>query len=95
MEAVLKRCAELGVAVEHNAAPPRADLSDLNLRKAKALGCKISINSDAHTTGELDRMPFGITQLRRAWLTAADVLNTLDADAFLSALRPRPTTVRA
>ncbi len=95
LDAVLKRCAELGVAVEHNAAPPRADLNDLNLRKAKALGCKISINSDAHTTGELDRMPFGITQLRRAWLTPEDVINTLDADAFLAALRPRPVGVKA
>lgn len=93
LDAVLRRCAELGVAVEHNAAPARADLHDLNLRKAKALGCKISVNTDAHSIEDLDKMRFGITQLRRAWLTAADVLNTLDADGFLAALRPRPTTV--
>ncbi len=90
LHAVLKRCAELGVAVEHNAAPPRADLSDSNLRLAKELGCKISVNTDAHATAELDRMRFGITQLRRAWLSPADVVNTLDADAFLAALRPHP-----
>ncbi len=90
LHAVLKRCAELGVAVEHNAAPPRADLSDSNLRLAKELGCKISVNTDAHAIAELDRMRFGITQLRRAWLSPADVVNTLDADAFLAALRPRP-----
>jgi len=92
LDIVLRRAAELGVAVEHNAAPARADLSDRNLRRAKELGCKISINTDAHATGELDKMRFGITQLRRAWLTAADVLNTLDAEAFLSALRPRPVS---
>ncbi len=86
LHAVLKRCAELGVAVEHNAAPPRADLSDSNLRLAKELGCKISVNTDAHATTELDRMRFGITQLRRAWLSPADVINTLDAQAFLAAL---------
>lgn len=90
MDAVLKRCAGLGVAVEHNAAPARADLSDLNLRKAKSHGCKISVNTDAHTTGELRLMRYGITQLRRAWLTRADVINTLDAADFLKALRPRP-----
>ena len=94
LEAVLRRCAELGVAVEHNAAPARADLNDLNLRKAKALGCKISVNTDAHSIEDLAKMRFGITQLRRAWLTASDVLNTLGADAFLAALRPRPA-VRA
>lgn len=90
LHAVLKRCAELGVAVEHNAAPPRADLSDSNLRLAKELGCKISVNTDAHATAELDRMRFGITQLRRAWLGPQDVINTLDPEAFLAALRPRP-----
>lgn len=93
LHAVLKRCAEVGVAVEHNAAPPRADLSDANLRLAKELGCRISVNTDAHATNELDRMRFGVTQLRRAWLTAGDVLNTLEADAFLNALRPRPVAV--
>jgi DNA polymerase (family 10) len=91
LDAVLRRCAELGVAVEHNAAPARADLNDLNLRKAKALGCKISVNTDAHSIDDLAKMRFGITQLRRAWLSAADVINTLDVDAFLAALRPRPT----
>jgi DNA polymerase (family 10) len=95
MDTVMRRCAELGVAVEHNAAPARADLNDLQLRKAKALGCKISVNTDAHSTAELDFMRFGVTQLRRAWLTGADVLNTFSAEMFLSALRPRPTLVRA
>ena len=90
LHAVLKRCAELGVAVEHNAAPPRADLSDSNLRLARELGCKISINTDAHAIDELDRMRYGITQLRRAWLTPADILNTREPEAFLNALRPRP-----
>ena len=50
MGAVLRRCAELGVAVEHNAAPERLDLSDRDLRLAKELGCKIVINTDAHDT---------------------------------------------
>jgi DNA polymerase (family 10) len=90
VEAVLKRAAELGVAVEHNAAPARADLKDTYLRRAKELGCKIVVDTDAHATGELDNMSYGITQLRRAWLTAEDVLNTRPTAAeFLSGLRPR------
>jgi len=91
LEEVLKRAAELGVAVEHNAHPARADLKDTHLKRAKELGCRISINTDAHATGELDNMPFGITQLRRAWLTKDDVVNTLETpEAFLAQLRPRP-----
>jgi DNA polymerase (family 10) len=91
IECILQRAAQLGVAVEHNASPARADLSDLHLRRAKELGCKIVVNTDAHATEELDQMRFGITQLRRAWLTPADILNTAPtAPALLAALRPKP-----
>jgi DNA polymerase (family 10) len=90
MDTILKRAAELGVAVEHNANPARADLNDLHLRMAKQHGCKIVANTDAHSTAELDMIRYGITQLRRAWLTAADVLNTRpSAEVLLSDMRPR------
>ena len=87
---LLPVAARLGVAVEHNAAPARADLSDLNLRLAKQLGCKLIVNTDAHSTAQLDQLDDGIVQLRRAWLTAPDLLNSQPVDAFLSSLRPRP-----
>ncbi len=77
IERVLARAAELGVAVEHNASPARADLSDLHLRRARELGCRIVVNTDAHSTEELDLMRYGITQLRRAWLTAESLLAKL------------------
>lgn len=90
IDTILKRAAELGVAVEHNASPARADLNDLHLRLAKQHGCRIVVNTDAHSTSELDQMRFGITQLRRAWLTAADVLNTQPtAEALLAQMRPK------
>jgi DNA polymerase (family 10) len=91
IDTILKRAAELGVAVEHNANPARADLNDLNLRIAKQYGCKIVVDTDAHSTEELDQMRYGITQLRRAWLTPADILNTQPtAEALLKNLRPKP-----
>jgi DNA polymerase (family 10) len=90
IEAVLRRAAELGVAMEHNAAPERLDLNDHDLRLAKELGCKIVISSDSHDDRNLGKMDYGVKQLRRAWLTAEDVLNTRDAEGFLAGLRPRP-----
>ena len=91
IDQVIQRAAELGVAVEHNAHPARSDLNDLNLRLARQHGCKIVVDTDAHATGELDLMSYGVTQLRRAWLTAADILNThRTAKSLLAALRPRP-----
>ncbi len=91
LDTVLRRAAQLGVAVEHNAHPARADLNDLNLRLAKQLGCKIVVNTDAHSTEDLDIMRFGITQLRRAWLTPQDLLNHHPtAKSLLTHLRPKP-----
>jgi DNA polymerase (family 10) len=88
IDTILKRAAELGVAVEHNANPRRSDLNDLHLRTAKQHGCKIVVNTDAHSIDELDQIRYGITQLRRAWLCAADVLNTQPtAEALLTQLR--------
>ncbi|CAN5726309.1 DNA polymerase/3'-5' exonuclease PolX [soil metagenome] len=91
MDVILRRAAEFGVAVEHNANPARADLNDLHLRLAKQHGCKIVVNTDAHSTEELDIMSYGITQLRRAWLSSADLLNTeASAEVMLAKLRPKP-----
>lgn len=87
---IIRRAAELGVAMEHNADPNRLDLCDRDLRLAKEHGCKVVINTDSHHVSSLEKMRYGIRQLRRAWLTKEDVLNTRSADAFLAALRPRP-----
>ncbi len=86
---ILRRASKLGVAVEHNAYPDRLDLCDRDLRLAKELGCKISINTDSHHTSHMEKMSYGVRQLRRAWLSKQDVLNTLPAEEFLAALRPR------
>ena len=90
LPAALKRAAELGVAMEHNAAPERLDLNDHNLRLARELGCRIVMSSDSHDSRNLGKMVYGIRQLRRAWLKREDVLNTRDAAKFLAGLRARP-----
>jgi DNA polymerase (family 10) len=87
VEALLKKAADVGCAVEHNAYPDRLDLCDRDLRRAKELGCGIVVNTDSHHTSHLAKMHYGVKQLRRAWLTKADVLNTRGAGEFLAGLR--------
>ena len=87
MDAVLRRAAELGVAVELNSNPHRLDLKDSHLRLAKELGCKVVISTDSHRIRELDLMRYGIEQARRAWLEPGDVLNTLPYQKLVKALR--------
>jgi DNA polymerase (family 10) len=90
LEAVCRRAAEVGVAMEHNADPNRLDLCDRELRLAKQMGCQIVVSTDAHHTSSFEKMRYGIRQLRRAWLTREDVLNTRPTADFLAALRARP-----
>jgi DNA polymerase (family 10) len=87
MDAVLRRAAELGVAVELNSNPHRLDLRDDHLRLARELGCKVVISTDSHRTRELDLMRYGVEQARRAWLEPENVVNTLGYAAMRKALR--------
>ena len=91
VEAVLETAAELDVAVEINAHPRRLDLSDVHAYRARELGIPVAVNTDAHGIKDLDRRRYGVDQARRAWLTAADVLNARGPDEFASWLTSRAT----
>jgi DNA polymerase (family X) len=90
MERVLDAAKKHGVAMECNAAPERLDLADVYLRMAKDRGVPVVISTDAHTTGTLAFMRYGVQMARRGWLEKKDVLNTLPLGKFLDALRPKP-----
>ena len=89
VEQVTAAAARLGVAMEINASPDRLDLSDVHARIARENGCKFVIDTDAHATGQLDQLQFGVFQARRAGLTKDDVLNALPYEQFLGAIRRR------
>ena len=78
------------MAVEHNAYPDRLDLCDIHLRRAREFGGNIVINTDSHHISHLDAMHYGVKQLRRAWLTKEDVLNSRPVEDFLAGLRKGP-----
>jgi DNA polymerase (family 10) len=87
LDRVFVAAAQAGVAMEHNSYPERLDLSDVHLRMAKAKGVKFVINTDSHHTSHLEKIRYGVLQLRRAWLTKEDVLNTLPAEKFAKTMR--------
>jgi len=84
---VFTAAAKASVAMEHNSYPDRLDLSDHLLRVAHAKGVKFVINTDAHHTSHMSNIRYGVLQLRRAWLTKHDVLNTLPATEFAKVVR--------
>jgi DNA polymerase (family 10) len=87
MDKVLRAAAQHRVAMELNSYPDRLDLCDRHLRMAREQGVKIVINTDAHHTSHLEKIKYGVLQARRGWLTPADVLNTLPAEAFAKAMK--------
>jgi DNA polymerase (family 10) len=53
----------------------------------------VSIDSDAHKTTELDQIIWGVSQARRAWVTAGDVVNTRSRDDLLRWTAGKPGRV--
>ena len=87
MTRVIEAAAAAGVALEINSQVDRLDLDDLHARHARDAGARIVIDSDAHSAAALGQLRWGVTVARRAWLTAADVLNTRPIDDLQRSLR--------
>jgi len=89
LEKVFPAAAKTGTILELNAYPDRLDLKDDYLREAKKYGCKFAINTDAHYTGQLQYMRYGVYTARRGWLTANDIVNTFYLAELLSFLKTK------
>lgn len=87
LDAVIAAAARAGKSIEINCNPWRLDLSWRYARLARAQGMKLAVNPDAHTLRDFDYMRHGVTMARKAGVAAEDLLNTLDADAFLAWVR--------
>jgi len=87
LEKVLLAAKKYNVAIEINAHPRRLDLSDIYCMRAKKLGVKIIIATDAHSTDQLKLMKYGVITARRGWLEKKDILNTLSLDKLLKCLK--------
>jgi len=75
--AVIEHAAQTHTALEVNANPMRLDLKDTHCRMAIEAGVKLVIGTDAHSTGQLGLMGYGVATAGRGWVTKDDVLNTL------------------
>jgi DNA polymerase (family 10) len=86
VEELVKVAQDHGIMLELNAQPDRLDLRDFHLQMAREAGVKIVISTDAHRTGELDFVNYGVDQARRGWLEKKDVANTYTLKQFLKLL---------
>ena len=86
---ILRAAKEFNVILEINSSPDRLDLKDINIRKAKNLGVKMIINTDAHHKNQLALIEFGIAQARRGWAEKKDIINTRPLNKLLKFFKPR------
>jgi len=87
MSAVVAAAAQHGVVLEINCQPDRLDLCDTHARLAVEHGVPLVISTDAHATGALQRLQWGVLMARRAWAQPTDILNTLPVDQMRARLR--------
>ncbi|MEE8636741.1 MAG: DNA polymerase/3'-5' exonuclease PolX [Dehalococcoidia bacterium] len=86
LEAILRAAARNDKIVEINAMPDRLDLKDIHALRARDLGVKLAIGTDAHSIAHLGFMRFGVGVARRAWSEPQHILNTLPLAELLAVL---------
>ncbi len=88
VERILDVIAESRAAIEVNGDPNRLDMEPRWIREARKRKLKFVISVDAHSTGALHNLKYGVGTARRGWLRKAEVLNTLAVKAFQKAVKP-------
>jgi DNA polymerase (family 10) len=83
IDEVMEAAKRYGKALEINAYFERLDLDDIHCRKAKEMGIRVAIGTDAHYLDQMWMISLGVAVARRGWLESKDVLNTLTLKEIL------------
>lgn len=79
---IIDACAAHQVVIELNANPYRLDLDWEWIPYALEKGVKIAVNPDAHSTGGIHDIHFGVLAARKGGLSREQCLNCLSAEEF-------------
>jgi DNA polymerase (family 10) len=88
LDDVLDAVAESRAAIEINGDPYRLDLEPRWVREARKRKIKFVISTDAHSVKAMNNVRYGVAMARRGWVRRKEVLNTLNATAFMKAVKP-------
>jgi len=81
---ILETAKKTGTILEINSSPYRLDLNGFNIRRAKAKGVKMIINTDGHQKEQLELIEYGIGQAHKGWAERSDIINTLPVEDLLN-----------
>jgi DNA polymerase (family 10) len=83
---IIKEARNNGKILEIDGQPNRLDLDDVWAKKAMEEGVKMVIDSDAHSSYELENMKYGVITARRAWLEPKHIINTMRYEELIKLL---------
>ena len=83
IDEVMEAAKRYGKALEINAYFERLDLDDIHCRKAKEMGIRVAIGTDAHHLDQMWMISLGVAVARRGWLETTNILNTLPLKGIL------------
>ncbi len=89
LEAIFRAAVKNNKVLEINAMPDRLDLNDIHAFRARDMGVKLAVGTDAHSVAHLGFMRFGVGVARRAWCEPQHILNTLSLEQVLAFLGKR------
>jgi DNA polymerase (family 10) len=87
LDKILKVAKETGTILEIDSYPDRLDLNDVNIKKAKEMGVKMVIDTDAHHVDQMRFIELGIAQARRGWAEKEDIINCWPLEKMLKFLK--------
>jgi len=85
-EMIFENSKDTGTVLEVNGQMNRLDLKDMDIKKAVEHGCKLAVNTDAHSIPGLKNMELGIATARRGWAKKEDIINTLPLKKLINFL---------
>jgi DNA polymerase (family 10) len=87
LDRILRVAKETGTILEIDSYPDRLDLNDVNIKKAKEMGVKMVIDTDAHQVDQMRFIELGIAQARRGWAEEEDIINCWTLEKLLKFLK--------
>ena len=86
---VVGEAAASGAAIELNASPHRLDVDWRRIPGLRGAGVKIGINPDAHSTGGLEDVYWGVMAARKGLAGRGEVINSLGVGAVAGLFRKK------
>ncbi len=83
-ELVFAACQKFDKAVEINCRPERLDPPRRLLRHVVEMGCRVSIDTDAHAPGQLEWQPYGCARAAECGVADEVIVNARPADELIA-----------